>query len=87
MSKRSGKTRKAKSVHDAYELSAELDFSKLKFVGLSAASLEKYVARRQKPVMLDPDVARVFGTSESVNTVLRSIIKGLSAAGKRKKSA
>ncbi len=38
-------------------------------------------------ITLDSDVARVFASSESVNTVLRGIIQSLLAAGKRKKSA
>lgn len=46
-------------------------------------------ASHTKPVRveLDPDVAKVFGTSESVNLVLRGIIQGLSSAKKQKKTA
>lgn len=32
---------------------------------------------RTVAVMLDPDVATVFASSESVNTLLRSVIKAL----------
>lgn len=91
MSKRNGKTSRAgKSAHDDYDLPPEVAFGKARFIGFGLKSLEKYVAEKgKKPtaVQLDPDVARVFGTSESVNTMLRSIIQGLASAGKRKKSA
>ena len=35
-------------------------------------------------VLLEPDVAAVFKTSKSVNTVLRSVISVMPAASKRK---
>jgi len=38
-------------------------------------------------VELDADVARVFKSSESVNVVLRSIIRGFSASQRTRKSA
>ncbi len=38
-------------------------------------------------VELDPDVAKVFSTSQAVNSVLRGVIQGLSTGKKRKKSA
>jgi hypothetical protein len=38
-------------------------------------------------VELDGDVAQIFKSSKSVNTVLRGIIQGLSASQKQKKSA
>ncbi len=34
-------------------------------------------------VLLDPDVAAVFDTSESVNTLLRSLIAAMPHSGKR----
>ena len=80
-------TNKSCSPHDDYELPRELDFSKLKFIGFGVEALERHVASQRKTVTLDSDVAKVFGTSESVNTVLRGIIQSLLAANKRKKSA
>jgi hypothetical protein len=73
------------SVHDDYELPAELDFSKLKPVGFGSDSLEN--AQRRTTIELDIDVARVFSTSESVNRILRAIIQGLTRTKKRRKSA
>lgn len=35
-------------------------------------------------VVLDPDVARVFGSSESVNTLLRSVIAAIPRQGRAK---
>jgi len=35
------------------------------------------LAGRTVAVLLDPDVASVFGSSESVNSLLRSVIKAL----------
>jgi hypothetical protein len=87
MAKQNGKTAKSRSLHDDYELPDELDFSKLKFVGFGADALERHAASQRKTVVLDSDVARVFGSSESVNTVLRGIIQSLVAARKRKKPA
>jgi hypothetical protein len=87
MSRRNAKTRKSRSPHDDYDLPAELDFSKLKFVGFGLDALERHAGKRGAIVTLDSDVARVFRTSESVNTVLRGIIRSLSAAKGRKKSA
>jgi hypothetical protein len=87
MARRNAKTVKTRSPHDDYELPDELNFSKLKFIGFGADSLERRAARQRKTIILDSDVARVFGSSESVNTVLRGIIKSLAAARNRKKSA
>jgi hypothetical protein len=87
MAKRNANSPKGRSSHDDYELPRELDFSKLKFIGFGLDSLQRHVATQRKTVTLDSDVAKVFGTSESVNTVLRGIIQSLLAANKRKKSA
>jgi hypothetical protein len=38
-----------------------------------------------KRVLLDPDVAATFGSSESVNDVLRSVIKAMRTAGSKAK--
>src|SRR5438552_3850352 len=87
MPKRNAKAARTRSSHDDYELPRELDFRKLKFIGFGLDALERHVARQRMTVTLDSDVACVFGASESVNTVLRGIIRSLSAASKRKKSA
>src|SRR5439155_23902454 len=85
MPKRNAKQNEAKSTHEAYELPRELDFEKLKFVGIGPQALETYAVRRKMTVELDPDVARVFDTSDSVNAVLRAIIQSLSTGKKRRK--
>jgi hypothetical protein len=87
MAKRNAKTTKSHSQHDDFELPDELNFGKLKFIGFGVDALERHAAGQRKTVVLDSDVARVFGSSESVNTVLRGIIKSLAAARNRKKSA
>lgn len=87
MPKRNAKISKRRSPHDDYELPPRLDFSKLKFIGFGADALERRASRQRTTITLDSDVARVFASSESVNTVLRGIIQSLLAAGKRKKSA
>jgi hypothetical protein len=38
-------------------------------------------------VVLDPDVTSVFGTSDSVNALLRSVIKAMPNHGKRRRKA
>lgn len=87
MPARKAKTVKRRSAHDNYELPAESDFSKLQFIGVGLDALEQHAAKNGTTVVLDSDVARFFWTSESVNTVLRGIIQGLSASQSRKKSA
>lgn len=87
MPKRNAKTPKRRSPHDDYELPARLDFSELRFIGFGVDALERHASRQRTTITLDSDVARVFASSESVNTVLRGIIQSLLAARKRKKSA
>jgi len=87
MPRRNVKTDRSRSPHDDYELPAELNFSKLRFIGFGVDALERHAAGQRMTITLDSDVAQVFGTSESVNTVLRGIIQSLVAARKRKKSA
>jgi hypothetical protein len=87
MARRKAKTAKSRSPHDDYELQAELNFGKLKFIGFGVDALERHATRQRTTITLDSDVARVFDSSESVNTVLRGIIQSLVAARKRKKSA
>ena len=38
-------------------------------------------------VVLDPDVTSVFGSSDSVNALLRSVIKAMPDHGKRRRKA
>jgi hypothetical protein len=87
MPRRKIKANKTRSSHDAYDLPANLDFSKMRLIGIGVDALERHAAAQEVTVRLDSDVARVFSTSESVNTVLRGIIKSLAAASRRKKSA
>jgi hypothetical protein len=55
----------------------ELDWSKAR-ANPYAAQLKDTIA-----VVLAPDVARVFPTSESVNTLLRSVIAAVPRPGRR----
>jgi hypothetical protein len=87
MPKRKIKATKNRSSHDGYDLPANLDFSKMRLIGIGVDALERHASAQEVTVRLDSDVARVFSTSESVNTVLRGIIKSLAAASRRKKSA
>ncbi len=86
MPKKNNKARRS-SAHDNYELPPEIDFTKQRFIGFGLASLEKEIAAKSKFVALDPDVARVFKSSKSVNAVLRGIIQALPNGSKRRKSA
>ena len=45
--------------------------------------LAKQMARGAIAVVLDPDVAAVFKSSEAVNNLLRSVIAALPSAGER----
>ena len=38
-------------------------------------------------VLLDPDVASVFGSSETVNTLLRSVISAMPERGSKRRTA
>jgi len=65
------------------ELRAEYDFD------YSKARPNPYAARlkgRAVAVVLDPDVAEVFPTSESVNTLLRSVVAAVPRRSKARKS-
>lgn len=64
------------------ELRAEYDFD------YSKARPNPYAARlkgRSVAVVLDPDVAEVFPTSESVNTLLRSVVAAVPQRSKARK--
>jgi len=63
------------------EMRAEYDFSKAvrgKYAGR--------IGRTTKLVVLEPDVAAVFGTSESVNSALRALV-AIPRPRKRKKAS
>ena len=72
-------TRRSRSLADDVDMPAEyqLDWSKAK-PNPYAARLKDTVA-----VVLAPDVAEVFPTSDSVNTFLRSVIAAVPRPGRR----
>ena len=79
MAKRSSrpKTRtlpKAKSTKDSYELPADLDFEKLKYIGRGVGALTRHAEARRRMVLLEPDVAQAFPTAQDVNEALRTVI-------------
>jgi len=62
--------KKAKRKQSADDLRPEYDFSKAvrgKYAGR--------IARKATVVLLEPDVAKVFPSSESVNTALRALVE------------
>jgi hypothetical protein len=76
-------TRKAKAPTRDLRAEYEFDYSRSR-KNRFAASGAPAVA-----VVLDPDVARVFGSSAKVNRLLRSVIKAVpgAAEGERKRKA
>jgi hypothetical protein len=66
---------KAKSKREAPEddLPAELDPTKLRFIGFGLDALRAHVAKRLKSVQLEPDVAKDFPTAKAVNEGLRTL--------------
>jgi hypothetical protein len=72
----------------AYDLPAEMDMGKLRYVGRGVESLRDWNQRRRRTVELDKDVAKVFTDSAQVNEALR-LVKQLREVGKpkRRKSA
>jgi hypothetical protein len=85
------KIRKVKSTaaEMAYDLPAELDFGKLRYVGRGMESLRDWDERRRRTIELDKDVAEVFTDSAQVNQALRGLVKQRREEGKpkRRKSA
>ena len=69
------------------DLPAEIDFSKLPRAGVGPGTIQRLAERSKRMIGLDPDVAEVFGDSQSVNNVLRAIIAGLPATTKRRKKS
>jgi hypothetical protein len=72
----------------AYELPEAIDVTRLRPIGSGADAVKKLAERSKRVVGLDPDVARVFRDSESVNKALRAIIEVVPVQEKkRRKSA
>jgi len=79
-SARSDSMKKAKRKQSTDDLRPEYDFSKAvrgKYAGR--------IARKATVVLLEPDVAKVFPSSESVNTALRALVE-IARPKKRKKA-
>lgn len=75
------KTRKARSPASDLRAEYEFDYAKGRKNRFAAADGPSTIA-----VVLEPDVARVFGSSAEVNRLLRSVIKAVPhAAGDRKR--
>lgn len=75
-----------KSVHDDYDLPDELDFSRLRFVGVGVDALRRHVDAKKRPtraVELQPDVAEAFPDEESVNEALRAVMHAAERLGRR----
>jgi hypothetical protein len=72
----------------AYDLPAELDFRKLRYVGRGVESLRDWNRRRRRTIELDRDVASEFTDAAQVNEALR-LVKRLREVGRhgRRKSA
>lgn len=63
------------------DMRSEYDFDYRK------ARRNRFATRMDKSrlvVVLDPDIAKVFTTPESVNSILRALIKAMSTKGKMK---
>jgi hypothetical protein len=72
----------------AYELPREIDARKTRKAGAGAEAVRRLIERSRRVVGLDPDVAKVFRDSESVNRALRTIItNGRPNDKRRRKSA
>lgn len=73
------------SAHDAYELPDELNFDKLKPVGVGIDALKHHEAKKadakRRMIELAPDVADAFGSADEVNEALRSIVKAAQRLG------
>ena len=75
--------RKAKeSSGDEMRAEYRLDYSEARRNRFAGRVPKEVVA-----VVLDPDVTRVFGSSESVNTMLRSVIRAMPGGRKSRRKA
>jgi hypothetical protein len=81
MAKRSHHEVKFSKAEMDLDLPVEIDFRKMGLVVRGPAAVKKVLERSRRTVGLDPDVAKVFGDSESVNNVLRAIIANLPPTG------
>jgi hypothetical protein len=68
----------------AYELPAEIDFSKLRYVSSGTETACRLLDRSKRVVGLGPDVARAFPDSEAVNNALRTIWRSFPVATARR---
>ena len=85
---RNSKNKSPKAKPEVDELPDELDPKKLRFIGFGLDALRAHAAKKRKKVELEPDVAKVFPDSESVNQALRSVIDLLALSSKKhRKSA
>jgi hypothetical protein len=75
----------------AYELPAELDLAKLRYVGRGVDALDRHIARRRnlRMVELAPDIARAFGSDAEINEALRLVqrMREIGKPAKRKQTA
>jgi hypothetical protein len=85
MPTKSGNARKSRNWEETYDLPRELDFRKLRVVGIGLESLRKHTAAVRKVVELEPDVAKEFPTAKAVNDALRQFqeIRRMVQSGKR----
>jgi hypothetical protein len=57
-------------------------------IGRGIAAYEKYKQWKKQMIRLEPDVAKVFRDSQSVNKALRKLIEAMpETSGRKKKSA
>lgn len=87
MKKRNGRNAKRRSAHDDFELPSELDFSKLRYVGRGLGALQRYAAEKDRTIVLDEDVAKVFTTARKANNALRTLLKQSSGSGRRQRKS
>jgi hypothetical protein len=89
MKKSSHKRVKFTPEERAYELPEQIDLASLHAVGSGAAAVKKLAERSKHVVSLDPDVARDFRDSESVNEALRLVqsMRKIGQTRKHRKSA
>ena len=72
MATKSAKGSNGRNWKATYDLPKELDFRKLRVIGVGIESLRQHAAKR-KTVELEPDVAKDFPTAKAVNDALRQL--------------
>ncbi len=75
-------SRKRRASRDDMRREYRFDYTKARPNRFAAVLINK---RRTTAVVLDPDVASVFESPESVNRLLRSVLAALPAGAKRKR--